>query len=80
MLLNDSYCTINSTRRRVGFDSPQASGKRNPWCMYIHTSLYILYVFLRMGYFGMLWEGVGTDVSVYSFCILYVLLFDDFQQ
>ena len=34
-----------------------------------------------MGYFGISWGGGGgTDVSVYSFCILYVLLFDDFQQ
>ena len=36
-----------------------------------------------MGYFVMLWGGGGTVVSVYSFCIfciLYVLLFDDFLQ
>ena len=33
-----------------------------------------------MGYFVMLWGGGGTVVSVYSFCILYVLLFVDFLQ
>ena len=54
-------------------------------CMYIHTYIYIYIIcFVHMGYFVMLWGGGGgTVVSVYSFCIfciLYVLLFDDFLQ
>ena len=48
-------------------------------CMYIY-----IICFVHMGYFVMLWGGGGreggTVVSVYSFCILYVLLFDDFLQ
>ena len=50
-------------------------------CMYIHTYLYILYLFCTYGVFGYVMRGEGgTVVSVYSFCILYVLLFDDFLQ
>ena len=46
----------------------------------IHIYSYIL-SFVHMGYFVMLWGGGGgTVVSVYSFCILYVLLFVDFLQ
>ena len=48
--------------------------------MYIHTFLYILYVLYIWGILVFYGGGGGTDVSVYSFCILYVLLFDDFQQ
>ena len=50
-------------------------------CMYIHTYLYILYVLyiwvILLCYGG---GGGGTVVSVYSFCIFYALLFDDFLQ
>ena len=53
-------------------------------CMYIHTYLYILYVLYIWGillcYGGGGGREGGTVVSVYSFCILYVLLFDDFLQ
>ena len=51
--------------------------------MYVYTyvHIYILYVLYIWGillcYGG---GGGGTVVSVYSFCILYVLLFDDFLQ
>ena len=53
-------------------------------CMYIHTYLYILYVLYIWGillFYGGGGGGVvGTLVSVYSLCILYVLLFEDFLQ
>ena len=54
--------------------------------MYVYTYVLIYIIcFVHMGYFVMLWGGGGgreggTVVSVYSFCILYVLLFDDFLQ
>ena len=52
-------------------------------CVYVYTYVltYII-CFVHMGYFVMLWGGGegSTVVSVYSFCILYVLLFDDFLQ
>ena len=48
---------------------------------YVHIYIYIYIIcFVHMGYFVMLWGRGGTVVSVYSFCILYVLLFDDFLQ
>ena len=50
-------------------------------CMYIHTYIYIYYMFCTYGVFCyVMGGGGGTVVSVYSFCILYVLLFDDFLQ
>ena len=51
-------------------------------CMYIHTYIiYILYVSYIWGILLCYGGGGGcTVVSVYSFCILYVLLFDDFLQ
>ena len=51
--------------------------------MYIHTYIYIYiyYMFCTYGVFCyVMGGGGGTVVSVYSFCILYVLLFDDFLQ
>ena len=51
-------------------------------CVYVYTYV-LLYIicFVHMGYFVMLWGGGGgTVVSVYSFCILFVLHFDDFLQ
>ena len=49
-------------------------------CMYIHTYL-LYYMFCTYGVFCyVMGGGGGTVVSVYSFCILYVLLFDDFLQ
>ena len=50
-------------------------------CMYIYTYIiYILYVLYIWGILLCYGGGGGTVVSVYSFCILYVLLFDDFLQ
>ena len=37
-------------------------------------------MFCTYGVFCYVMRGGGTVVSVYSFCILYVLLFDDFLQ
>ena len=51
--------------------------------MYVYIYVHNIYIisFVHMGYFVMLWGGGGgTVVSVYSFCILYVLLFVDFLQ
>ena len=54
-------------------------------CLYVYTCTYVLiYItcIVHMGYFVMLWGRGGGDtvVSVHSFCIPYVLLFDDFLQ
>ena len=49
-------------------------------CMYIHTCLYIYYMSCTYGVFCYVMGGGGIVVSAYSFCILYVLLFDDFLQ
>ena len=52
-------------------------------CVYVYTYvlIYILYLFCTYGVFCYVMRGEGgTVVSVYSFCILYVLLFDDFLQ
>ena len=46
-------------------------------CMYMHTYLYILYLFCTYGVFCYVMRGGG---GYCSFCILYVLLFDDFLQ
>ena len=48
---------------------------------YLKLYIYIYIIcFVHIWYFVMLWGDGGTVVSVYSFCILYVLLFDDFLQ
>ena len=50
--------------------------------MDIDTILFIHKMFCTYGVFCYVMGGGGggTVVSVYSFCILYVLLFDDFLQ
>ena len=51
-------------------------------CACIYIRAYIYYMFFTYGVFCYVMGGEegGTVVSVYSFCILYVLLFDDFLQ
>ena len=52
-------------------------------CVYVYTYV-LIYIISVLYIWGILlcYEGGegGTVVSVYSFCILYVLLFDDFLQ
>ena len=50
--------------------------------MYVYTYVLIYIIcFVHIGYFVMLLGGGGgTVVSLYSFCILYVLRFDDFLR
>ena len=51
-------------------------------CVYVYTYvlIYIISVLYIWGILLCYEGGGGTVVSVYSFCILYVLLFDDFLQ
>ena len=52
-----------------------------PVCIYMDIRTYIYYMFCTYGVFCyVMGGGGGTVVSVHSFCIPYVLLFDDFLQ